>query len=71
MKDMESFKRKRSGIPSHGEYPEPYKKVDVITRSKGRDKSINSGQAYWSGYKWQGLDGFKIGYSYVIRWTEY
>ena len=31
MKDMESFKCKRSGLPGHGEYPEPYKKVDVIT----------------------------------------
>lgn len=70
MIDMESFKWKRSGIPGHGEYPQPYKVVDVITRSRGRDKSINGGQAYWSGYKWIGVNGFKIGYSNVTRWIE-
>lgn len=70
MIDVESFKWKCSGIPGHGEYPNPYRIVDVITRSKGKDKSINSGSAYWSGYKWIGVDGFKIGYANVTRWIE-
>lgn len=55
------------GMPCNGEYPQPYKVVEVTTRMRGMVKIITKGNAYWSGCRWIGINGFRIGYSKVIK----
>ncbi|HDW0017143.1 TPA: hypothetical protein RKX89_000210 [Enterobacter ludwigii] len=57
-----------SGYPGNGDYPKTYLPVTITTRSRRPHHSKLSGSAYWSGCKWVGLDGFKIGYAKVIKW---
>lgn len=58
------------GMPGNGEYPPTYKAVEVTTRTRGRVKIIMKGEAYWSGCRWIGINGFRIGYSKVIKWED-
>lgn len=60
--------RIKSGYPGNGEYPKPYLPVTVTTQSKHPHHFKHSGTAYWSGNRWIGIDGFKIGYAKVIKW---
>lgn len=58
------------GYPGNGEYPPTYKTVEVTTRMRGRVKIIMKGEAYWSGFRWQGINGFRIGNSSVVKWES-
>lgn len=59
---------KKSGLPGWNEFPEPYAVVSVITRGRGAVKVRRQGRAYWSGFRWCGVDGFRIGYAKVVSW---
>ncbi len=56
------------GYPGNGEYPKPYEPVVVVTQSLRSDRTKRKGAAYWSGNRWQGLSGFRIGLAKVIKW---
>lgn len=58
------------GYPVNNEYPAPYREVNVIVMARGKEKAKNEGKAYWSGFRWMGVDGFRIGYGRVIKWID-
>lgn len=60
----------KSGYPGNNEYPAPYREVNVIVMARGSAKSKRDGVAYWSGFRWMGVDGFRIGYGRVVKWME-
>lgn len=57
----------KSGYPGNNEYPAPYRHVNVIVMVRGK---VNEGVAYWSGFRWMGVFGFRIGHGRVIKWME-
>ena len=60
----------KSGYPGNNEYPIPYRHVNVIVMARGKIKAKYDGVAYWSGFRWMGVDGFRIGYGRVIKWID-
>lgn len=58
------------GYPGNGEYPKTYMPVVVKVQSRGYVKANVDGLAYWSGNRWIGVEGFKIGYGKVIKWRS-
>ena len=58
------------GYPGNGEHPKAYLVCNVTTQSRGRVKVKVMGDAYWSGRRWVGVNGFRIGYSKVIKWES-
>lgn len=60
----------KSGYPGNNEYPVPYRHVNVIVMARGKFKAKYDGVAYWSGFRWMGVDGFRIGCGRVIKWIE-
>lgn len=59
---------KTEGHVGNGELPPPYLAVTVTTQSKSKVKAKSKGKAYWSGNRWVGLKGFRIGYAQVVKW---
>ncbi|PLH38597.1 hypothetical protein B6J31_23185 [Klebsiella pneumoniae] len=68
MVDILKEVKKNSGYTILNEHPKPYIVVSVITKGRGFMKIRRQGRAYWSGFRWRGVDGFKIGYAKVISW---
>lgn len=58
------------GYPGNNQYHAPYRRVHVIVMTRGVAKAKYDGVAYWSGFRWVGVDGFRIGYGRVIKWIE-
>lgn len=58
------------GYPGNNEYPAPYLEVNVIVMARSKEKVKYEGKAYWSGFRWMGVDGFRIGCGRVIKWIE-
>lgn len=58
------------GYPGNGEYPKPYVMVEITTQERGKDKPKLKGEGYWTGYRWMGVRGFRIGLYKVVKWES-
>lgn len=57
-----------TGCPQDGEYPKPYNIVKVVTQPRAKDNHRLHGYAYWTGFRWMGVRGFRIGLYQVVKW---
>ncbi|MCK6919656.1 hypothetical protein L8Q54_15420 [Enterobacter kobei] len=57
------------GYPGNGDYPPTYITVSLTVRDK-KSKERRTFPAYWSGFKWVGLGGFKVGNSKKEWWIR-